>query len=130
MGTNTDVQEHKNVLEKMAYLNSSLEVEMANRTADRDRMWRLSTDIMLVADLAGMIIAVNPAWSQILERPEIESLGMDFISLVHPDDRMAALKDLSRLAHGAPTLRMGKPLPAPRWRLSLDFLDGRAGAKS
>ncbi|MEG2963290.1 MAG: PAS domain-containing protein, partial [Janthinobacterium sp.] len=26
--------------------------------------------------------------------------------LVHPDDRMAALKDLSRLAHGAPTLRM------------------------
>nr|WP_249153892.1 PAS domain-containing protein [Janthinobacterium lividum] len=106
VGTNTDVQEQKNVLEKMAYLNSSLEVEMANRTADRDRMWRLSTDIMLVADLAGMIIAVNPAWSQILERPEIESLGMDFISLVHPDDRMAALKDLSRLAHGAPTLRM------------------------
>ncbi len=106
VGTNTDVQEHKNVLEKMAYLNSSLEVEMANRTADRDRMWRLSTDIMLVADLAGMIIAVNPAWSKILERPEIESLGMDFISLVHPDDRMAALQDLSRLAHGAPTLRM------------------------
>ncbi|WP_426054214.1 PAS domain-containing protein [Janthinobacterium sp. PSPC2-1] len=106
VGTNTDVQEQKNVLEKMAYLNSSLEVEMANRTADRDRMWRLSTDIMLVADLAGMIIAVNPAWSKILERPEIESLGMDFISLVHPDDRMAALQDLSRLAHGAPTLRM------------------------
>ncbi|AQR69618.1 sensor protein [Janthinobacterium sp. LM6] len=106
VGTNTDVQEQKNVLEKMAYLNSSLEVEMANRTADRDRMWRLSTDIMLVADLAGMIIAVNPAWSKILDRPEIESLGMDFISLVHPDDRMAALKDLSRLAHGAPTLRM------------------------
>ena len=106
VGTNTDVQEQKNVLEKMAYLNSSLEVEMANRTADRDRMWRLSTDIMLVADLAGMIIAVNPAWSKILERPEIESLGMDFISLVHPDDRMAALHDLSRLAHGAPTLRM------------------------
>ncbi|OEZ72817.1 blue-light-activated protein [Janthinobacterium sp. HH103] len=106
VGTNTDVQEQKNVLEKMAYLNSSLEVEMANRTADRDRMWRLSTDIMLVADLSGMIIAVNPAWSKILERPEIESLGMDFISLVHPDDRMAALQDLSRLAHGAPTLRM------------------------
>ncbi len=90
VGTNTDVQEQKNVLEKMAYLNSSLEVEMANRTADRDRMWRLSTDIMLVADLSGMIIAVNPAWSKILDRPEIESLGMDFISLVHPDDRMAA----------------------------------------
>ena len=106
VGTNTDVQEQKNVLERMAYLNSSLEVEMANRTADRDRMWRLSTDIMLVADLAGMIIAVNPAWSKILDRPEVESLGMDFISLVHPDDRMAALQDLSRLAHGAPTLRM------------------------
>ena len=106
VGTNTDVQEQKNVLERMAYLNSSLELEMANRTADRDRMWRLSTDIMLVADLAGMIIAVNPAWSKILDRPEVESLGMDFISLVHPDDRMAALQDLSRLAHGAPTLRM------------------------
>ena len=106
VGTNTDVQEQKNLLEKMAYLKSSLEVEMANRTADRDRMWRLSTDIMLVADLAGIIIAVNPAWTGILERPEVESLGMDFISLVHPEDRMAALRDLARLAHGAPTLRM------------------------
>ncbi|MFM2089018.1 MAG: hypothetical protein RLZZ237_3887 [Pseudomonadota bacterium] len=106
VGTNTDVQEQKNLLEKMAYLNSSLEEEMANRTADRDRMWRLSTDIMLVADMRGKIIAVNPAWTHILERPEIESLGMDFISLVHPEDRSAALDDLARMARCGATLRM------------------------
>lgn len=105
VGTNTDVQEQKNVVEKLAYLNSSLEIEMANRTADRDRMWRLSTDIMLVADFGGMIMAVNPAWPAILGRSEGESLGMDFAHLVHPDDRDATLAAVARLEQGAATLR-------------------------
>jgi len=47
----------------------------------------------------------------------------------------------SRRPHGGPAgfvapgprrthLAHGKPLPAPRWRLPLDILDGRAGAKA
>ncbi|CDG83087.1 sensory box protein [Janthinobacterium agaricidamnosum NBRC 102515 = DSM 9628] len=105
VGTNTDVQEQKNVFEKLAYLNSSLEIEMANRTADRDRMWRLSTDIMLVADFSGSIMAVNPAWSALLGRAEGESLGMDFVRLVHPEDRASTWSEISKLERGAAKLR-------------------------
>ncbi|MET3130750.1 PAS domain S-box-containing protein [Oxalobacteraceae bacterium GrIS 1.11] len=105
IGTNTDVQEQKNATEKLAYLNFSLEMEVANRTADRDRMWQLSTDIMLVADFGGMIIAVNPAWSSILARKEGASLGMDFLELVHADDRSATLQQFALLEQGVATLR-------------------------
>ena len=106
VGTNTDVQEQKNAAEKLAYLNFSLEMEVANRTADRDRMWQLSTDIMLVADFGGMIIAVNPAWSAILARSEGEALGMDFLELVHPDDRAGTVLGFGQLEQGVPTLRL------------------------
>jgi PAS domain S-box-containing protein len=68
-------------------------------------MWQLSTDIMLVADFSGMIIAVNPAWSSILGRNEGESLGMEFLELVHEEDRAATLRELSKLEQGVPTLR-------------------------
>ncbi len=105
VGTNTDVQEQKNVSDKLAYLNSSLEIEVANRTADRDRMWRLSTDIMLVADFGGMIIAVNPAWSTILGLSEIESLGLDFLDCIHPDDRATTTGEIAKLESGLTTLR-------------------------
>ncbi|MFM9433050.1 PAS domain S-box-containing protein [Janthinobacterium sp. CG_23.3] len=105
VGTNTDVQEQRNAADKLAYLNFSLEIEVANRTADRDRMWQLSTDIMLVADFSGMIIAVNPAWSAILARIEGESLGMDFLELVHADDRADTLREFGKLEQGVPTLR-------------------------
>ncbi|MDC8756956.1 PAS domain-containing protein [Janthinobacterium fluminis] len=105
VGINTDIQEQKNAAEKLAYLNFSLEIEVANRTADRDRMWQLSTDIMLVADFSGMIIAVNPAWSSILARKEGESLGMDFLELVHADDRADTLREFGKLEEGVPTLR-------------------------
>ena len=88
-------------LEKLAYRNAALETQMMQRTAERDRMWRLSTDIMLVVDVRGTIIAVNPAWTSILGWPESASLGMEVINLMHPEDREAALQDLARLSDGS-----------------------------
>ena len=93
-------------LEKLAYRNAALETQMMQRTAERDRMWRLSTDIMLVADARGVLVAVNPAWTSILGRPESASLGMEVISMMHPDDRETATQELAQLADGsAQTLR-------------------------
>ena len=63
VGTNTDIEEQKAAVAALAHLNATLEQQVAQRTADRDRMWRLSTDIMLVADFNATITAVNPAWS-------------------------------------------------------------------
>ena len=47
-------------LDALSRSNQTLESQIAERTADRDRMWRLSTDVMLVADFAGSILLHQP----------------------------------------------------------------------
>lgn len=47
-------------------VNLTLEQWIDERTADRNRLWRLSQDIMLVAGFDGAIMAVNPAWKATL----------------------------------------------------------------
>ncbi|UEM24113.1 PAS domain-containing protein [Skermanella mucosa] len=86
-------------------LNRTLEQQVAERTRDRDRMWRLSTDIMLVAGFDGQIVAVNPAWTTLLGWTEAELLSLSFLDLVHPDDRAQTEGEAGRLAKGLVTLR-------------------------
>jgi PAS domain S-box-containing protein len=68
-------------------------------------MWRLSTDVMLVARFDGTIIAVNPAWTSLLGWREEELLGRSFMDLVHPDDLAATQAEAGRLSEGFTTLR-------------------------
>jgi PAS domain S-box-containing protein len=105
VGTNTDIEEQKSAAAALAHLNATLEQQVAQRTADRDRMWRLSTDIMLVADFNACITAVNPAWLVLFGWTECELLGRDFVSLVHADDRAATRAEVARLSEGLKTLR-------------------------
>jgi PAS domain S-box-containing protein len=86
-------------------LNATLEAQVAERTADRDRMWRLSTDLMLVARFDATITAVNPAWTSLLGWREDQLIGKPFLSFVHPDDVDATVKEASRLEDGLTTLR-------------------------
>ena len=105
IGTNTEIEEQKAAAGALADLNRTLEEKVAARTAERDRMWRLSTDMMLVADLTGSIVSVNPAWTQLLGWNASELPGKSFLDLVHPDDLRATLEEMDRLASGATTLR-------------------------
>ena len=79
-------------------LNESLEQRVIERTLDRDRIWRLSADLMLVADFNGVMTAVNPAWAEMLGWAPAQLLGVQLMSLVHPDDvasTQAAMGNLS-----------------------------------
>ena len=78
---------------------------MAERTADRDRMWRLSTDVMLVARFDGRIVAVNPAWTSLLGWWEDDLLGRSFLDLVHPEDADQTRAVADRLSEGRATPR-------------------------
>lgn len=84
-------------------MNETLERRVAERTADRDRMWRLSTDIMLVADFSAVITAVNPAWNAMFGWESEDLVGRSFMNLVHPDDRGATLAEVSKLGEGITT---------------------------
>ena len=67
-------------------LNMQLEQLAEDSAVERDRMWRLSGDIMLVARAEGRIAAVNPAWRATLGWNEEQLVGANLFDLVHPDD--------------------------------------------
>ncbi|ONG58918.1 hybrid sensor histidine kinase/response regulator [Pseudoroseomonas deserti] len=85
---------------RLAEMNAALERRVAERTADRDRLWQLTTDLMLVARLDGRIVVVNPAWTAVLGWEEAALVGQDLADLLHPDDRAALGDALQRMAGG------------------------------
>jgi PAS domain S-box-containing protein len=103
IGTNTDVDEQKNVAAELARLNATLEQEIVRRTTDRDRLWQLSADVMLLARFDATITAVNPAWTALLGWTERELVGSRFIGLVHADDHAATVAEVDRLKRGMST---------------------------
>ncbi len=77
-------------------LNRVLEHRVEERTADRDRMWRLSSDVMLVLRQDGTIIACNPAWQSLIG-PQAGP-GQNLGDAVLEEDRQALQAVLGRAA--------------------------------
>ena len=96
-----DITDAKQAEEALRQLNETLEQRIEDRTQDLDRLWRLSADIMLVARFDGLIVAVNPAWTQLLGWTEDELLGREFMEFVHPQDVPDTQLAVSELANGA-----------------------------
>ncbi len=57
---------------------------------ERDRLFTLSSDLLLITDHQGDIKQVNPAWEKILGRKASELQDRNFSELVHPADREAS----------------------------------------
>ncbi|PSO10162.1 MULTISPECIES: PAS domain-containing sensor histidine kinase [unclassified Sphingobium] len=71
---------------------------------DRDRLWSLSQDLMLVCDFDGVIRLVNPSATRLLGWQEDEMVGQVLADFVHPDDLSATAKEVEKLAQGVTTL--------------------------
>jgi PAS domain S-box-containing protein len=76
----------------------SLEQQVAQRTADRNRLWQLSEDVLLVARYDGTITAVNPAWAATLGWSEGETVGRPLAAFSHADDKHEVAANLAQLA--------------------------------
>lgn len=100
VGTNTDIEEQKTTAQRYAALNDDLQGQVALRTAERDRMWRLSKDILLVCAFDGRVEAVSPAFGALLGWQETDILGKNFMELVHPEDRAATIAQMAALGQG------------------------------
>jgi PAS domain S-box-containing protein len=105
VGACSDIDEIVAARQTLARSREELVREVEDRTADRDRMWHLSTDVMLVADFEARFLVVNPAWTTLLGWQEDEMIGRKFVDLLHPDDVAATLAEVDKLAHGFTTLR-------------------------
>jgi PAS domain S-box-containing protein len=105
IGSNTDIEDQKAVMASLEASNENLELRVAESDAERDRMWQLSTDVMIVADFEGLIRAVNPAWTNLLGWSADEMVGAKLTDFVHPDDVDATLDEVRKLEAGITVLR-------------------------
>ena len=67
-------------------LNATLAQRVEEKTRERDRIWNVSQDLLLVADRNGVWQTVNPAWTRTLGWSEAELLNRTSQWLEHPDD--------------------------------------------
>lgn len=99
-GTSTDIEEIVEAREVLALSQEQLERTVTERTRERDRIWRLSNDLMAIARLNGEIVAINDACSHTLGLSEAELLGHSFLELIHPDDLAKTYTQLNQLGQG------------------------------
>ena len=81
-----DVEREKRAEQELRRFTGELEVEVNQRTRERDRIWRNSRDLLLVVSLDGVIRAVNPAWRATLGYGEEELVGQGFERFILPED--------------------------------------------
>ena len=84
--------------EALAALNAELEQRVAARTAERDRIWRYSRDLLVVSGADGRLRAVNPAWTAILGHAPEDTIGRSFFDFVWPEDLERTREAHDRLA--------------------------------
>ena len=76
----------RNLADQLADLNATLAERVEEKTRERDRIWNVSQDLLLVADRKGVWKTINPAWTRTLGWSEAELLNRTAEWLEHPDD--------------------------------------------
>ncbi len=100
IGAMLDQSARKAVERQLRAINEGLEEAVVASNADRDRLWDLSSDIMLRAKYDGTIVAVNPAWTVMLGWELDELIGRPLFGLLHPDDVAHTGKAAAGIARG------------------------------
>jgi PAS domain S-box-containing protein len=86
--------------------NEKLEAEVERRTRERDRIWKVSEDLLGVSNFEGYFVSANPAWTRLLGWTEEEIKSMHVSELRHRDDALRSEAGRAQLANGVPTVRM------------------------
>src|SRR2546421_3747950 len=76
----------RKLADELAELNATLAQRVEEKTRERDRIWNVSQDLLVVADRDGVWRTVNPAWTNTLGWSEAELLNRTSEWMEHPDD--------------------------------------------
>ena len=82
----TETTKRKALENNLRSLNLSLEQQVAERTQERDRLWRNTQDLQVIIDLQGMINAINPAFTEVLGWTENDTIGKSIFEFIIPDE--------------------------------------------
>jgi PAS domain S-box-containing protein len=104
-GTNTDITEQLDAEKALRELNETLEQRVAAETRERLNIWNVSQDLLVIADVDGTYLSVNPAWTTTLGWSERELIGKSSQWLLHTDDQAKTREEIGRLAAGRKTVR-------------------------
>jgi PAS domain S-box-containing protein len=91
-GAASDVTERKRLEMELRERNEQLTTDVTLRTAERDRMWETSPDLLLVIDFEGVFRKVNPAWSVLLGYSPEELVNHHVNEFVLPEDHAKTVK--------------------------------------
>ncbi|TCS37515.1 PAS domain S-box-containing protein [Paucimonas lemoignei] len=91
------------------HLNESLEARVSQRTEERDRIWRMSQDILAIASSQGKFTSFNPSFTRLLGWTEEEGRAMSLRDLAHPEHRQQLGEMFAKLSTGAPVTRVRIP---------------------
>ena len=72
--------------------------------AEVDRLFNISSDLIVVADFDGYFRRVNPAFESCLGYTQQEALTRPFLDFVHPDDRERTKAESRRVHEGQTTV--------------------------
>ena len=100
LGTAIDITARKAAELRLHELNDRLEQEVTERTAERNRVWEMSRDLLGIMGFDGLLKAINPAWETTLGRDTETLLALSFREQVHPDDHGAVEQVMERLLRG------------------------------
>ncbi len=78
-------------------LNANLEARVADRARALERAWRLSPDLLAIADAQGTLLAVNAAWQDLLGWAASDLIGQNFVTFTHPEDLEPTRAALGRI---------------------------------
>lgn len=113
-------------------MNESLERRVAETVADRDRLWELSEDLLMVIGADGMLERVSPSWERVLGHAASVVIGRSCMVLVHPEDLVPVTEQMLALQReGVPVRYECRMLGADgaecwmAWTLAIDPANGR-----
>ncbi|WIJ24822.1 PAS domain S-box protein [Devosia sp. RR2S18] len=111
LGLNADINDMVAAREELSRSRSALEdanrelhANVQARTRDHDRLWRISQELMLVADYEGIITSVNPTAKRLLNWDEHEMVGRSIAEFIHPEDIASTAAEVGKLGQGQTTL--------------------------
>jgi PAS domain S-box-containing protein len=91
--------------DRLRSLNANLEQRVDEKTQERNQIWNVCQDLLVICDLEGKFLDINPAWASTLGWTTSELLGKTSEWLIHPDEREKAHAETESLASGRRTRR-------------------------